>query len=176
MSQYQRSSKTSPAAIRAAQIEAQALKLRLEGWNYDAIGDKLGVSRQLANRAVRRALARQKAEARENAKEILDIELCRLDDLFLKAMQFTSVGRIRGIEMALAVMDRRARYLGLNAPEKVVTASTEVAPLDLRNLPTEELDRLEAMLQKAIAAPTGPDAEQAEDLSEDVDYGQADPG
>lgn len=163
---FSRSSKTSPQAVRAALIEAGALKLRSEGRNYEEIGLLLGVKPAAANAAVRRALARAKKELVENSRETLDLELYRLDQLFYHAMRHVQGGDARAIREALAVMDRRAKYLGLDAAIKADFTVNAAEP-KLGALSEADLQKIEAVLASGQQ-----DSADMIDLDEAPDYGE----
>jgi hypothetical protein len=55
----------------------------------------------------------------EEAAVIRDIELQRLDDLYQIAWIEANAGNIAAIDRCLRVMERRAKLLGLDAPEKI---------------------------------------------------------
>jgi hypothetical protein len=115
------SSKTSPKAIEEALRRARALELRRFGASYQDIADQLGFSgRGAAYNAVILELQRV---AREPAEAVLKLELERLDRMLLGIMAKASDPEERGqygaIDRALKIMDRRARYLGLDAPKQL---------------------------------------------------------
>jgi hypothetical protein len=134
--------------------------LRAEGWTYERIAGELHFShRDVARRAVERALA---VAVREPADELRQIELIRLDSLWLQAMAVlqakhvtVSNGRVvtidrngekvpvvddapvlQAIDRLLKIMERRAKLLGLDAPAKV-----EVMSLDRVDAEIERLER-----------------------------------
>jgi hypothetical protein len=144
-----RKNSTGRASIKRAFRQEQALKLRLAGATYTAIAEKLGCSRTVAYRDVADALAELK---REPAQAVLDMEMHRLDQMLLGLWRDAVSGNTKAVSAALRIMDRRARYLGLDqAPPPDTSLEARVA-----------LDEL----QKAIV-------EAAEKINPDLGYGSA---
>ena len=52
------------------------------------------------------------------AKEVLKLELERLDAILLSIWKAISQGHLGAIDRAIKIMERRTRYLGLDAPVK----------------------------------------------------------
>src|SRR5262249_20774878 len=108
-------SKTSPEAVATPQLRGQVLALRKQGWGYQAIGEALGFTAQRAHQIVTEALDEL---IKEPAQQILDLELQRLEGMLLGVMEDAEKGDPRAIDSALSIMARRARLLGIGAPQK----------------------------------------------------------
>lgn len=108
-------SKTSPKAIETAELRAQVLALRKQGWGYDAIGEAMGFTKQRAYQIVCEELA---ALIKEPAQQILDLELQRLETLLLGVATDAEKGDPRAIDSELRIRERRAKLLGIEAPQK----------------------------------------------------------
>jgi hypothetical protein len=121
-----------------AHIDTAALRLRSLGFSYQAIADQTGVTKATAYNRCQRALAAIPAEA---VDEFRRLEGQRLDLLLEKAMEKAlseEKGALFAIDRVLAIMDRRAKLMGLDAPVR-----TEVITLDYIQA---EIQRLEATL------------------------------
>ena len=101
-----------------------AIELRKVGMNYAQIADKLGYSSTTAaHQAVDRGIKDLLIGA--GAEDVINLELARLDEMTMMCFQiFRDVKanydqKLRAMDRLLGVMDRRAKYLGLDAPEKV---------------------------------------------------------
>lgn len=143
-----------------AQRDAEAVRLRADGHTYEQIAQQLGYSdRSRARRAIEAALT---ASLREPADELRQMELIRLDSLWLEAVKVlhathvtVSNGRVvmverdgepepvpddapvlQAIDRLLKIMERRSKLLGLDAPAKV-----EVMSLDRVDAEIERLER-----------------------------------
>jgi transcriptional regulator len=109
-------SKTSKDRINARERQGKALEMRKAGYTYQVIADNLGYyDRAAAEKAVRRALERI---TEEPAKEVLKLELERLDAMLTQLWNKVGSGKIEAFDRVLKIMDRRARYLGLDKGEK----------------------------------------------------------
>lgn len=94
-----------------------ALEARISGLSYQAIADKLGYSdKTLVRRDVVNGI---KEIVREPAEEVLRIELARLDEMLAGCWEAAKSGDVSAIDRAIRIQDRRAKYLGLDAPTKV---------------------------------------------------------
>ena len=87
--------------------------------NYTQIGEKLGCARNTACRYVLSELENLADKCREEAAQVRDLELQRLDALYLVAYAEVEEGNVPAIDRCLRIMERRAKLLGLDAAEKV---------------------------------------------------------
>lgn len=134
-------SRTSPRAIRGRELENKAMQLRKAGASFQAIADALGVSKTGAYKAVNRVLDKLDYDTDEHARRMVKLELERLDEFFLGVYPRARKGDDKAISSALKIMERRARYLGLDAPTPV-EHSVERRTLDALLGPL--LERVEA--------------------------------
>lgn len=104
---------TSAKSIPAAERREQALLLRKAGYQYEAIGAKLGISKQAAHQLIQRTL---RATLREPAADLRTLEVERLDDLLRALYPQARKGNHGAIDRVLRIMERRAKLLGLDAP------------------------------------------------------------
>jgi len=120
-------------------LDTEALRLRSRGMTYQKIADSLGVTKATAYNRVQRALAAIPAEA---VDEYRRLETERLDSLLEmaleKALDPNNKSSLFAVDRTLAIMDRRAKLLGLDAPVK-----TEIVTMDYMD---KEIQRLEALL------------------------------
>lgn len=94
--------------------------MRLQGYTYEEIADKLGYADSSgAYRAVKRAKEQVKDAAVENAEEILRMELDRLDRMQRGLWKEAIEGSPGAVDRILKIMERRAKLLGLDAPDAV---------------------------------------------------------
>lgn len=112
--------KSSVRRIRTTEKTLEALELRKRGLNYTQIGEKLGCARSTACRYVLSELENLADKCREEAVHVRDLELQRLDDLYLIAYRAIIRGNdLAGIDRCLRIMERRAKLLGIDAAAKV---------------------------------------------------------
>ena len=100
---------TSPRSIRAAQRRAEALDLRVKGYTFEVIGKHLNVSKAQAARDIDTALAEITLEP---AKELLKLELRRLDELAAAHYANAIDGDVTATNTVLRVMAHRAMLMG----------------------------------------------------------------
>lgn len=62
------------------------------------------------------------AAVREPTKELIELEVKRLDGLFMTAFPMAKQGVMGAVDRCLKIMERRARLLGLDAAIKVETS------------------------------------------------------
>ena len=124
-------SKTSKRISRGREREEEALKLRLGGLTYRVIGERMGISESGAYKAVIRALKRLNERIAEKAEEVRRMELERLDKMLRGLWPAALRGHQGAIDRVLRIMQRRAMYLGLDAP-KALDVTTGGEPLVLQ--------------------------------------------
>jgi len=121
-------STTSRRMVNAREREQEALNLRRAGASYAKIAEVLGISAPASYKAVTRALARIAKTTNEQAEQVLAIELQRLDVATLHVMARVNKGDEKAIETLLKIQARRAKFLGLDAPEKHEHSGTVGTP------------------------------------------------
>ena len=113
------------AKARAAQRRNDALELRKAGASYRQIAQQTGVSHTQAHNDVTKAIADLAKKGEEDAQELRTLEAARLDALFLSVWQQARAGDLKAMDRCLRIMARRAKMLGLDAPEQHWLSGTE---------------------------------------------------
>ena len=118
--------RVNPAKITQAERRRQALELRKAGATYEQIAAELGIkSKRAAWGIVQTALAEI---THEPAQQVLDLELARLDAMLVGLWSTARKGNHGSVDRVLRIMDRRARYLGLDAqPEQTTVDASALA-------------------------------------------------
>lgn len=119
-----RPKKTAPAPrARAARTASSttALQLRTEGLTFEAIGQRLGITRQSAHEAVKRALEVVAVERRGLAAHLLDAELERVDFVCRSMAPKVAKGDPKAAMAFLKAQERLSKLLGLDAPTRADT-------------------------------------------------------
>jgi hypothetical protein len=120
--------------------EASALELRLTGETFATIGRELGVTESSARKAYERSLERlNPIPQREEARAL---EAARLDRLQVVHWQKALSGDVGATSTVLAIMGRRARLLGLDAPTDATLDAVVRVVHELRRLPDGDLLQL----------------------------------
>jgi hypothetical protein len=110
-------SKTSEKRLSEAARQTQALELRKAGVGFEVIAQRLGY--RSASGAYYAVMAALKRTQQEPADEVRVLALQRLDRLLFAVWQKALSGDLECIDRALKIEARRAKLLGLDAPEKV---------------------------------------------------------
>jgi AcrR family transcriptional regulator len=139
-------------------IDTEALKLRSRGFTYQQIADNMGCSKGAAYQRVSRALAAIPAEA---VDEYRRLEAERLDGLLAIAThQAYTKKSLFAIDRVLAIMDRRAKLLGLDSPVK-----HEVVTLDYVTAQINQLERELGVIDADASTEEIIGAEEAQSLT-----------
>ncbi|MFJ4413005.1 hypothetical protein [Streptomyces sp. NPDC088925] len=99
---------------------------------------------------VRTALAERITELDEQVDELRAVEVERLDRLFFVAYRkAVREGELPAIDRALRVMERRARLLGLDAPERREITGAEGGPVHVEHADLADLEALIDVTEEA---------------------------
>ncbi len=94
------------------------MALRVTGLSYPKVAEQLGVSVGTAFNDCKAARSRIIELTRESAEEVRSTELDRLDRALHAIENAILAGDTRAIDTMLKLSERRAKLLGLDAPEK----------------------------------------------------------
>lgn len=132
--------------LQGAERRKQVLELAQAGYSFRQIGAQLGISHATAYEHFRNALAEV---VQPVAEEVLTLELARLDTLQQPIWASAARGNLKYQAAVLHLMERRAAYLGLDAPKRLAGAdggAIEIAVVDARErLLTEVRERRERL-------------------------------
>lgn len=107
------------SSVNKADRDAEIFRLRLSGLSTDMIARQLGESASLINAVIRTEIKRINSECTEAAQEVQSMELIRLDQMMQVHMTHALAGDIEASMMVLRIMERRAKYLGIDAAGKL---------------------------------------------------------
>jgi hypothetical protein len=127
-----------PQKVVAAERQALALALRKQGGSYRKIAETLkkqpGINPKYAPSTayhdVMAALKKLNEHNEELATEVRRLELERLDDLHAMLWPKAIKGDFASLDRVLGLMDRRARYLSLYAPQSVALTGKDGGPIE----------------------------------------------
>lgn len=108
--------------------------MRKASATYRQIAEQLGVTPAAAYKMVKRVLEDIVKKTNEDAKEVLQLELARLDALAIKLnkrVQDSNGTDDAALDRLLKIMAMRSKYLGLEAPAK-----SEIE-MDVTGIPAE---------------------------------------
>jgi hypothetical protein len=103
----------------AAERRAQIFEYVKAGSSYRDIGRKFGVSHVTIVRDVRRTLEALQRTAIHDLELYRQLELVRLDQLLQGVWVAAVEGNPGAVALALRILERRAKLLGLDAPTKI---------------------------------------------------------
>ena len=122
------SAKRDGRKIDKAERRRKALELRKAGATYEQIGQQLGCNRGNAHKDVTEAI---QDIYREPAEAVLQLEIGRLDVMLLGVWSKAKAGDCQAIDRVLRIQERRAAYLGLDAPKRTeVSGALDVTQSD----------------------------------------------
>ena len=105
--------------LKALERRQKALELRKNGYDYKTIAKALDVTVKTAFLDVKSCLDEIRKNTHETAEDILELELKRLDIAQAALMPRVRDGDPRAIDTLMRVQERRAKYLGLDAANKL---------------------------------------------------------
>lgn len=169
--EYESARALSPSFLRSQLIENTAITLRQQGYSIETIAERLNITTEAAAKAIKNALRKARRDTKEKANEVVEINLRRLDSLIVNLTNRITAGETSQIDRLLKVMDRQAKYLGLD----IAARNAALIPPEL-----SEDDRTSAE-QIAMNALHGgidnfndiPDLSEDYELEEDVTNEQA---
>lgn len=133
---------TSKTAIARSIRDRDAMAMRAAGKQYHEIAEALGMAnKSVAYKAVVRVLDQWQCETVESADMVRSIELQRCDDMLAALWPKALEGDPQAIDRIIKIMDRRARFLGLDATTKT-DITTAGGPIDFKALSIEELEAI----------------------------------
>lgn len=141
-------SKTGKRALTTYANIERVLECRMSGMSYRAIAKELGIARSTVQRYMNQYLIEIKARILETADQVVTLELTRLDELHNAYWASALRGDLNAAVMVLKVMERRSKYLGLDAPD-AVRSTIVVDPVDLGKLDDAEIETMKQLTEKA---------------------------
>lgn len=141
---------------RSAVRRKTALALRVEGCTLAQIGAKLGITKQSVHKQLEIELSEVAAERKDLAEHQLAFELEQIDLVIRGMAPKTAQGDAKAGATLLRAMERRAKLLGLDAPDK------HEHLVDVRKLSDAELDSEIARLAAEAGAAGDPSAGEVE--------------
>lgn len=123
--------RNAPGARTARKVEAQAkaLELRRAGRSYSEIAAALGASKGFAHKLVHQGLADAREAIAGSADALRAEEASRLDALLTATWPDARRGNLSAVDRVLKIMERRAKLLGLDAPERREIGGPHGAPI-----------------------------------------------
>jgi len=127
-----------------AERRVRALELRKSGLTFREISRQLGADLHTVHGDVQAELAALRERTVEQAQDLREMELARLDSFNLGLWKQIKAGSAPAVSAAVRVSERRAKLLGLDAPtasRTEVTGSLSVAAETRLKTEVEDLER-----------------------------------
>lgn len=145
---------------KSPQRRKSALALRIEGLTFEAIGERLGITRQAAHKLVAAELAAVTIENRAAAAELIEVEVERCRFVVRSMAPKVAKGDPRAALAFLRACERTAHLLGLDAPKRAEVSGPGGRPLYAPDTSPEALyARLQKLTAEALGAPSTMGAE-----------------
>ena len=119
----------------------EALELRKLGFTYREIADGMitkyadklppTYDERYAYRDVKQEINEIVSETKETAREVIELELQRLDELFNSVFQKAIGGDMKAVDRVLRIQERRSKLLGLDKPQQIKVDDWRSQLLDL---------------------------------------------
>lgn len=137
-------SKTAPARALSLQRQAQALELRRMGKGFAEIAAALGIGKSQAHRLVVAGMEDARQQIAASADDLRVEEVSRLDGMLAGLWPTARKGGVAAVDRVLKIMERRAKLLGLDAPERRELTGKGGAPMQTVNMTADEFARIAA--------------------------------
>lgn len=115
--------------ILTLQRETEAMRLRVEGHNLEAIGKALGITPQGASKVLYRAFGKAHSELKEMAAHEAVVDFRRIEKLVKVIWPKAENGDLHAIDRVVRLLERKAKLLGLDAAIKAELSGPDGAPL-----------------------------------------------
>jgi len=96
----------------------QAFQLRKDGHQPPEIAELMGVALSSVYSYINEGRAAYFDMHPEEKQHVRNLELARLDDMTLATFNQAKAGDLKAVETMLKIMERRSKFLGLDAPSR----------------------------------------------------------
>lgn len=120
-----------PAGVALWEKRWQYLDLRKQGLSYYQIAQRFGVSETAVSHTVKGALAELIEISKEDAEEVRQLELERLDEMLQGIWNRATTGDVAAVDRVVKLMERRAKYSGLDAPTRGEITGKDGGPIEI---------------------------------------------
>jgi transposase len=124
-----RKTKNSKDNLLARQREREALTYRLGGMKLWEIAQKLGVTEAGVSKMLSRTLDATSKEISEKAEELRAVQLERTEMMIRGLWSKAMVGDEKAVDTIRKLLERQARLLGIDAPERKEITGKDGEPL-----------------------------------------------
>lgn len=133
----------------------KALAMRRAGKSYAEIGKELKTNPGMVHRMVKAQLREVIDTMKEEAEEVLEMELSRIDAMMAAIYPKALQGHLLSVDRVLRLMERRAAFLGIDAPKRQEITGGNGGPIEVDErvlLIQENRDqRIQRIYEEALA-------------------------
>lgn len=144
--------------VRLTEARAGAMELRRQGLTYRQIAAKMNIGVKTAYDYVQAELLWLREHTAEDTYAVRDIELDRCEAMINSLWKRIKDGDAAAVAVAVRVMERKARLLGLDAPvrSESMTASMAFTPEEAAKMSNDALfDYIKNIMEQAAVAKIG---------------------
>jgi len=152
--------------VKGVPKDEQAYLMRVSGYRVDQIAETLGLSITEANDLILQVGERKAAVSAETLRISTQLEIDRIDALLKALWPAAEAGDLATVDRVQRLMERRAKMLGLDAPE--IRAQLQIQAhdrIDLSKLSTDEIRTLLALQAKMSGDPEAPERVRIKDVA-----------
>lgn len=130
---------------------SKAVKMRIAGHSPDDIASELGyVSPAAASADIYEAISKQLTTPDQNVEVLREIECRRMDQMLLALQPGIERGNPRSVEIAIRILERRAKMLGLDSATKVELLTVDAIDAQIAKLTEQMAERVGSTLDDEI--------------------------
>jgi hypothetical protein len=130
---------------------SKAVRMRIAGHSPEDIAAELGyVSPAAASADIYEALAKQLTTPDHNVEILREIECKRLDMMLLALHPGIERGNPRSVEIAIRILERRAKMMGLDSATKVELLTVDDIDAQIAKLTEKMTERAESAIDEEI--------------------------
>lgn len=148
--------------LATAERRKRVLELRKEGHDLRTIAARLedecgavalpnGWDSRYVSKDIHRALQKVRSDVDADARDVLRLELRRLDALQAAVFSDALNGDLKAFDRVLKAMKRRAKYLGLDEPEQIDAALSLERSEEFQDVLSDLMDALEGFPEARMA-------------------------
>lgn len=124
-------------------------------YSYRQMARELGVSKSQIAKDVKTLFERWREEGMRNIDRQVAMDLKTIDEAMQRLYPNLQSGDPEAIRTMLKCMERRAKLLGLDAPERREISGPGGGPIPVQDMTEEELDAVLDGYKAELAAPSG---------------------
>ena len=140
---------TDAVDLELADVRERVVDLRKQGYSYRDISKMVGIAPKTAYDHVQAELLEMREKTDMDRESVRTLELERCDFMLRSLHRRIRTGDPMAIGAAIRVLERRAKYLGLDAPEKSAFVGTLLSPEEASKMSDTDIStRVKALIDR----------------------------